>query len=82
MAYRVKLDPGFIATSRGEDTFNAVVLGADGDIYFIPISVSLANELEEWAVDGRDDDFLDYLCDEHGLSDEDFYYLLDGMMND
>lgn len=52
------VSPGYLGMSRSEETINAIIYGVDGDFYFYPVTAAQANLIEDWAIDGDEDDLI------------------------
>jgi hypothetical protein len=55
--------PGYIGMSRGDTSINAIIWGEDELFYFYPVTPAQATAIEEWAIDGDEDDLRDALPD-------------------
>ena len=55
--------PGYIGLSRGDETINAIIWGDDYCFYFYPVNAEQANAIEDWAIDGDEDDLRAALPD-------------------
>ncbi|KQR67882.1 hypothetical protein [Rhizobium sp. Leaf341] len=51
-----RVTPGYLGLSRGDRTVNAIIYGADLCFYFYPITPEQARLVEDWAIDGDEQD--------------------------
>lgn len=65
--------PGYLGMSRGDDTINAIIYGADGAFYFYPVTSDQANAIEDWSLEGDEDDLRDALPDASEFDLDMFY---------
>lgn len=62
------VQPGYIGTSKGDTSLNAIIWGGGEDFWFFPVSPWEAPVLDQWLLDGKE--FLSLFDILPNLSDE------------